>query len=100
MDAMRLVNPRLLQQAGSARGYLAGAARGTGLAVLSGVLAWLGGEVRAATAAQRTMLLITHDLDALDELDQVAGFLPPGVLLDFEELSAAPQEATPCCTVH
>ena len=24
---------------------------------------------------------------------RVAGFLPPGVLLDFEELSAAPQEA-------
>ena len=64
IDAMRLLNPRLLQQAGSARGYLAvtvalglagavlilvqadllsralaAAARGTGLAVLSGVLA-------------------------------------------------------------
>ena len=24
---------------------------------------------------------------------RVAGFLPPGVLLDFEELSAAPQQA-------
>jgi len=24
---------------------------------------------------------------------RVAGFLPPGVLLDFEELSASPQEA-------
>ena len=96
MDAMRVLDPRLLRQAGSVRGYLAvtvalglagtvlilfqadllsralaGAARGTGLAVLSGVLAWLGGEVSAATAAQRTMLLITHDLDALDGLDQV-----------------------------
>ena len=67
MDAMRLLDPRLLRQAGSARGYLAvtvalglagavlilfqadllsralaGAARGTGIAALSGVLAWLG----------------------------------------------------------
>jgi ATP-binding cassette subfamily C protein CydD len=78
MDAMRLLDPRLLRQAGSARGYLAvtvalglagavlilvqadllsralaGAARGTGLAVLSGVLAWLGAVVagRAVAAA-------------------------------------------------
>ena len=136
MDAMRLLNPRLLQQAGSARGYLAvtvalglagavlilvqadllsralaGAARGTGLAVLSGVLAWLGGEVRAATAvsarcssspttstgsmsstrssrskAGRSLMSIYYEI-------RVAGLLPPGVLLDFEELSAAPQEA-------
>jgi hypothetical protein len=97
MDAMRLLNPRLLRQAGPARGYLAvtvalglagavlilfqadllsralaGAARGTGIAALSGVLAWLGVAVagRAATAG-RTMLLITHDLDGLDEFDQV-----------------------------
>ncbi|HMI23736.1 MAG TPA: hypothetical protein VK594_04530, partial [Streptosporangiaceae bacterium] len=89
MDAMRLLNPRLLRQAGPARGYLAvtvalglagavlilfqadllsralaGAARGTGTrrALLSDVL--------AATAG-RTMLLITHDLDGLDEFDQV-----------------------------
>jgi hypothetical protein len=87
MDAMRLLNPRLLRQAGPARGYLAvtvalglagavlilfqadllsralaGAARGTGIAALSGVL--------AATAG-RTMLLITHDLAGLDEFDQV-----------------------------
>ena len=75
---MRAVDPRLLQQAGSARGYLAvtvalglagavlilfqadllsralaGAARGTGLAALSGVLAWLGVVVagRAVAAA-------------------------------------------------
>src|SRR3989440_12249313 len=78
MDAMRLLDPRLLRQAGSARGYLAvtvalglagavlilfqadllsralaGAARGTGIAVLSGVLAWLGVVVagRAVAAA-------------------------------------------------
>ena len=78
MDAMRLLNPRLLRQAGSARGCLAvtvalglagavlilfqadllsralaGAARGTGIAVLSGVLAWLGVVVagRAVAAA-------------------------------------------------
>ena len=78
MDAMRLLDPRLLRQAGSARGYLAvtvalglagavlilfqadllsralaGAARGTGLAALSGVLAWLGVVVagRAVAAA-------------------------------------------------
>ena len=75
---MRAVDPRLLRQAGSARGYLAvtvalglagavlilfqadllsralaGAARGTGLAALSGVLAWLGVVVagRAVAAA-------------------------------------------------
>jgi ABC-type multidrug transport system fused ATPase/permease subunit len=153
MDAMRLLDPRLLRQAGSARGYLAvtvalglvgavlilfqadllsralaGAARGTGIAALSGVLAWLGvavagravaaarGEAAAlraaamvksglrrrlsahvlrlgpqfggqprgeittlatrgldvlAATAGRTMLLITHDLDGLDEFDQV-----------------------------
>ena len=72
MDAMRLLNPRLLRQAGPARGYLAvtvalglagavlilfqadllsralaGAARGTGIAVLSGVLTWLGVAGRA-----------------------------------------------------
>jgi len=78
MDAMRLLDPRLLRQAGSARGYLAvtvalglagavlilfqadllsralaGAARGTGIAALSGVLAWLGVVVagRAVAAA-------------------------------------------------
>ena len=78
MDAMRLLDPRLLRQAGSARGYLAvtitlglagavlilfqadllsralaGAARGTGIAALSGALAWLGVVVagRAVTAA-------------------------------------------------
>src|SRR5947207_15362784 len=78
MDAMRLLDPRLLRQAGSARGYLAvtvalglagavlilfqadllsralaGAAHGTGIATLSGVLAWLGVVVagRAAAAA-------------------------------------------------
>jgi len=78
MGAMRLLDPRLLRQAGSARGYLAvtvalglagavlilfqadllsralaGAARGTGIAVLSGVLAWLGVVVagRAVAAA-------------------------------------------------
>src|SRR5690348_13008091 len=78
MDAMRLLDPRLLRQAGSARGYLAvavalglvgavlilfqadllsralaGAAHGTGIAALSGVLAWLGVVVagRAAAAA-------------------------------------------------
>ena len=78
MDAMRVLDPRLLRQAGSARGYLAvtvalglagavlilfqadllsralaGAARGTGIAVLSGVLAWLGVVVagRAVAAA-------------------------------------------------
>jgi ATP-binding cassette, subfamily C, bacterial CydD len=79
MDAMRrTVDPRLLRQARSARGYLtvtvalglagavlilfqadllsralAGAARGTGIAALSGVLAWLGVVVagRAAAAA-------------------------------------------------
>jgi ATP-binding cassette, subfamily C, bacterial CydD len=78
MDAMRLLNPRLLRQAGPARGYLAvtvalglagavlilfqadllsralaGAARGTGIAALSGVLAWLGVAVagRAVAAA-------------------------------------------------
>ena len=78
MDAMRLFDPRLLRQAGSARGYLAvtvalglagavlilfqadllsralaGAARGTGIAALSGVLAWLGVVVagRAVAAA-------------------------------------------------
>ena len=67
-------------------------------------------DLLAATAG-RTMLLITHDLDGLDEFDQVitleggkiadvyllrdpgSGSLPPGVLLDFEELSASPQEA-------
>ncbi|HLK72098.1 MAG TPA: thiol reductant ABC exporter subunit CydD [Streptosporangiaceae bacterium] len=75
---MRPVDPQLLRQAGSARGYLAvtaalglagavlillqadllsralaGAARGTGIAALSGVLAWLGVVVtgRAVTAA-------------------------------------------------
>ena len=75
---MRAVDPRLLRQAGSARGYLAvtvalglagavlilfqadllsralaGAARGTGIAALSGVLAWLGVVVagRAVAAA-------------------------------------------------
>ncbi|HYX60264.1 MAG TPA: thiol reductant ABC exporter subunit CydD [Streptosporangiaceae bacterium] len=75
---MRLLDPRLLRQAGSARGYLAvtvalglagavlilfqadllsralaGAARGTGIAALSGVLAWLGVVVtgRAVAAA-------------------------------------------------
>jgi ATP-binding cassette, subfamily C, bacterial CydD len=75
---VRAVDPRLLRQAGSARGYLAvtvalglagaglillqadllsralaGAARGTGLAALSGVLAWLGVVVagRAVAAA-------------------------------------------------
>ena len=75
---MRAVDPRLLRQAGSARGYLAvtvalglaaavlillqadllsralaGAARGTGMAALSGVLAWLGMVVagRAVAAA-------------------------------------------------
>src|ERR1700751_6147526 len=61
IDAMRLLDPRLLRQAGSARGYLsitvaralAGAARGTGIAALSGVLAWLGVVVagRAVAAA-------------------------------------------------
>src|SRR5438045_699378 len=78
MDVMRVLNPRLLRQAGPARGYLvvtvslglagavlilfqaellsralAGAARGTGIAVLSGVLAWLGVVVagRAVAAA-------------------------------------------------
>src|SRR6478752_2414683 len=78
MDAMRLLDPRLLRQAGSARGYLAvtvalglagavlilfqadllsralaGAAHGTGIAALSGVLAWLGVVVagRAVAAA-------------------------------------------------
>src|ERR1700757_579581 len=78
MDAMRLLDPRLLRQAGSARGYLAvtvalglagtvlilfqadllsralaEAARGTGIAVLSGALAWLGVVVagRAVAAA-------------------------------------------------
>ena len=78
MDAMRLLDPRLLRQAGSARGYLAvtvalglagavlilfqadllsralaGAARGTGIAALSGALAWLGVVVagRAVAAA-------------------------------------------------
>ncbi len=78
MGAMRLLDPRLLRQAGSARGYLAvtvalglagavlilfqadllsralaGAARGTGIAALSGVLAWLGVAVagRAVAAA-------------------------------------------------
>src|SRR5689334_11944235 len=78
MDAMRLLDPRLLRQAGSARGYLAvtvalglagavlilfqadllsralaGAARGTGIAALAGVLAWLGVVVagRAVAAA-------------------------------------------------
>lgn len=55
MDDMRLLNPRLLQQAGSARGYLA-------VTVALGL---------AGAAARRTMLLITHDLDGLDELDQV-----------------------------
>jgi ATP-binding cassette, subfamily C, bacterial CydD len=75
---VRAVDPRLLRQAGSARGYLAvtvalglagavlilfqadllsralaGAARGTGIAALSGVLAWLGVVVtgRAVAAA-------------------------------------------------
>ncbi len=75
---MRVVDPRLLRQAGPARGYLAvtvalglagavlilfqadllsralaGAARGTGIGVLSGVLAWLGVVVagRAVAAA-------------------------------------------------
>jgi energy-coupling factor transporter ATP-binding protein EcfA2 len=123
---MRLLNPRLLRQAGPARGYLAvtvalglagavlilfqadllsralaGAARGTGIAALSGgqrqrlavaraLLAdpdllildeptthldpgtrrALLSDVLAATAG-RTMLLITHDLDGLDEFDQV-----------------------------
>ena len=78
MDAMRVLDRRLMRQAGPARGYLAvtvalglagavlilfqadllshalaGAARGTGLAVLSGVLAWLGVAVagRAVAAA-------------------------------------------------
>src|ERR1700757_4895276 len=78
MDAMRLFNPRLVRQAGLARGYLAvtvalglagavlilfqadllsralaGAAHGTGIAALSGVLAWLGVVVagRAIAAA-------------------------------------------------
>jgi len=75
---VRAVDSRLLRQAGSARGYLtvtvarglagivlillqadllsralAGAARGTGIAALSGVLAWLGVVVagRAVAAA-------------------------------------------------
>src|SRR5215813_1087366 len=76
IDAMRLLDPRLLRQAGSARGYLAvtvalglagaalilfqadllsralaGAARGTGIAALSGVLAWLGVVVAGRTVA-------------------------------------------------
>ena len=76
MDAMRLLDPRLLRQAGSARGYLAvtvalglagavlilfqadllsralaGAARGTGIAALSGVLAWLGVVVAGRAVA-------------------------------------------------
>src|SRR5438046_8137137 len=78
IDAMRLLDPRLLRHAGSARGYLAvtvalglagavlilfqadllsralaGAAHGTGVAALSGVLAWLGVVVagRAVAAA-------------------------------------------------
>src|ERR1700748_2720800 len=68
MDAMRLLDPRLLRQAGSARGVLAGAvlilfqadllsralagaARGTGIAALSGVLAWLGVVVAGRAVA-------------------------------------------------
>src|ERR1700759_5310432 len=58
MDAMRLLDPRLLRQAGSASGYLAvtvapGLAGGRGIAALSGVLAWLGVVVagRAVAAA-------------------------------------------------
>lgn len=85
MDAMRLLDPRLLRQAGSARGYLAvtvalglagavlilfqadllsralaGAARGTGIAALSGVLAWLGvvvaGRAVSATGGEAAAL--------------------------------------------
>jgi hypothetical protein len=97
MDAMRLLNPRLLRQAGPARGYLAvtvalglagavlilfqadllsralaGAARGTGIAaVRCAGLARRGWPGVLAATAGRTMLLITHDLDGLDEFDQV-----------------------------
>ena len=87
MDAMRLLNPRLLRQAGSARGYLAvtvalglagavlilfqadllsralaGAARGTGIAALSGVLAWLVRALSAGRGVSRYLeRLASHD---------------------------------------
>ena len=80
---MRAVDPRLLRQAGSARGYLAvtvalglagavlilfqadllsralaGAARGTGIAALSGVLAWLGVVLLALAGAASLLLWV------------------------------------------
>ena len=123
MDAMRVLEPRLLRQAGSARGYLAvtvalglagavlilfqadllsralaGAARGTGIAALSGVLAWLGVVVAGRAVLTLTALASFEAVTAFDLLPgrRVALTGPNGagkstvasVLLRFAEVTS------------